>query len=82
LAQVLRLPRKLGTTLLTSNRPLLSIITQLPERVDALRRLLKVTGGAALSTAEGPAALLTPGSHFPHFLGRAEPRISRFAGSA
>lgn len=44
LAQVLRLPPEQGTSLLTHNRQLLALNTELPERMEALRSLLGITG--------------------------------------
>ncbi|KAI8467128.1 MAG: hypothetical protein J3K34DRAFT_482389 [Monoraphidium minutum] len=41
--QVLRLPRELGPSLLTVNRPLLTLTQQLPGRVEGLRALLGAT---------------------------------------
>jgi len=41
--QVLRLPHDQGLSLLAANRPLLSISTQLPERMETLRSLLGTT---------------------------------------
>ena len=42
--QILHLPRKVQLTLLTYNRPLLTAAADCENRVDALRKLLKVPG--------------------------------------
>eukprot|EP00878_Enallax_costatus_P010567 GHUV01011035.1.p1 GENE.GHUV01011035.1~~GHUV01011035.1.p1 ORF type:complete len:696 (+),score=242.90 GHUV01011035.1:240-2327(+) len=42
-SQVLKLTPKLSLTLLTYHRPLISVVSQLPQRLEALRRILGVT---------------------------------------
>lgn len=43
-SQILKLPPKLSLTLLTYNRPILNVVPHLPQRLEALRHIMAVTG--------------------------------------
>lgn len=43
-SQILKLTQKLSLTLLTYNRPIINVVSQLPQRLEALRRITGVAG--------------------------------------